>query len=751
MFYARSASHGHDKEPISNHLHWVSALAKEFATSWSGGEEAAFAGSLHDVGKYGDLFQDVLNHNATHVDHWTAGAYLAVKCRKEQGLAAYLAIEGHHEGLQRASKDSLLHRYKLFKEEQLSHSGLQWSGKLEDLEKRWMEDGGKFGNTFKSTYAQNANYPVAAMLDARMLYSALVDADYLSSEAFEQSGMEMVYRKSGLVLQPEQNLRWLLEHVAGLAQTTKASADMLAMRSDLLAACLNAGERPQGAYALAAPTGSGKTIAMLAFALKHAQAHGLRRIIVVLPYLSIIDQTVKEYRKILNDSGTGYIIEDDSLARDVGIEENSVRQMAQNWDAPVIITTTIRFFESLFSNRPMDCRKLHRIANSIVLFDEAQTLPPLLAAPTIAALSHLIRGYACSVVFSTATQPAFESISDKAKQLCGAPWQPTAVAPNSLGLFQHIRRVEVCYMPVPQPWEGVAAQIRTEKQVLAIVNMKRHARALFGLVKGGEDNDAFHLTTSMCPQHRRDKLQNVRERMGKGLSCHLIATQCVEAGVDLDFPVLWRALAPLDSLCQAAGRCNRNGSIQLGRMTVFNPMQSGKERLYPDDTYQNAAQLVHEMAVTSGWPDIFDPAIIKEYYLKLYNLQQNIRDRAHTIEEMGTAIMTQDFPEVSKLYRWIQQYASSIVVPYQGAMELYNSLSEAADRGEVNKAWFTQARKITVGEAINREVASFGWLKPIKKGREVVDGWYILLPESGLYNDNIGLDMGDKTNFPSAL
>lgn len=619
------------------------------------------------------------------------------------------------------------------------------------MERRWLADGGRFRSTYQSAYTQNSDFPLAAMLDVRMLFSALVDADYLSSEAFEQSGMDMVYRTVGLVLQPEQNLRSLFDHVAGLAQTTKASADMLAMRADLLGACLNAGGRSPGAYALAAPTGSGKTIAMLAFALKHAQAHGLRRIIVVLPYLSIIDQTVKEYRKILNDSGAGYIIEDDSLARDVGKEESSVRQLAQNWDAPVIVTTTVRFFESLFSNRPMDCRKLHRIANSIVLFDEAQTLPPLLAAPTIAALSHLIGRYSCSVVFSTATQPAFETIADKAKQLCGISWQPAAVAPNSLGLFQHTRRVEVCYVPEPQPWEGIAAQIRTEQQSLAIVNMKRHARALYGMVKGGEDNNAFHLTTSMCPQHRRDKLQTVRDRLGKGLSCHLIATQCVEAGVDIDFPVLWRALAPLDSLCQAAGRCNRNGSAQLGRMTVFNPVQSGKERLYPDDTYQNAAQLVHEMSVTSGWPDIFDPAVIKDYYLKLYSLQQNFRDRSRTIQEMDNAILTQDFPEVSKLYRWIQQYASSIVVPYHGAMEVYNYLSEAADRGEVNRAWFTHARKITVGEAINRETASFGWLKPIKKGREVVDGWYILLPESGLYNDDIGLDMGDKTNFPSAL
>jgi CRISPR-associated endonuclease/helicase Cas3 len=435
-----------------------------------------------------------------------------------------------------------------------------------------MADGGTYQDvTFNSTYTQNIKFPVAAMLDARMLFSALVDADYLSAEAYEKSGMTMNIREAGPLLKAQEHLHWVLNYVNGLTQTARASKEILSIRSDLLRTCLEIAERGRGSYTLSAPTGSGKTLAMLAFALKHAQTHGLRRIIIVLPYLSILDKTVDVYRKILRDAGVDYVLEDDSLARDVGQAEGNARLLAQNWDAPIIVTTTIRFFESLFSNRPVDCRKLHRIANSIVLFDEAQTLPPLLATPTIAALSHLIHQYGCFVVFSTATQPAFESIADASEKLCGVRWQPTMVVADDLGLFRRARRVDVHYEPIPQSWENIAAQINSEPQALAIVNMKRHARLLFDLAKGNAQEGAIHLSTSMCPQHRRSKLQTVYQRLKEGMPCRLIATQCIEAGVDLDFPALWRALAPLDSMCQAAGRCNRNGSPQMGRMTVFTP------------------------------------------------------------------------------------------------------------------------------------------------------------------------------------
>lgn len=744
MFFARSASNGGEKEPISNHLYWVSLLAESFATAWSSGEEAAITGRLHDIGKYGDLFQDVLNHQATHVDHWTVGAYLAAKNLKVRGRAAALAIEGHHEGLQKADKTL---QDRLIMSSSRSHSGHSFSGKSGELEQRWMADGGTYQDvTFNSVYMQNFKFPVAAMLDVRMLFSALVDADYLSAEAYEKSGMTMDIREAGPLLKAEEHLQCVLNYVNGIAQTAKASKEILSIRSDLLQACLKIAEGRQGPYTLAAPTGSGKTLAMLAFALKHAQTHGLRRIIMVLPYLSILDQTVDVYRKILCNAGIDYVLEDDSLARDVGQAEGNARLLAQNWDAPIIVTTTIRFFESLFSNRPVDCRKLHRIANSIVLFDEAQTLPPLLAAPTIAALSHLIRQYNCSVVFSTATQPAFESIADTSEKLCGVRWQPSMVAADELGLFRRARRVDVHYEPIPQSWESIAAQINNESQAIAIVNMKRHARLLFDLVNGNGLDGAIHLSTSMCPQHRRNKLQTVHQRLKAGMICRLISTQCVEAGVDLDFPALWRALAPLDSLCQAAGRCNRNGSPQMGRMTVFSPEQTGNEKLYPDDSYEIAAKLVYEMYATSGWPDIFDPAVIKEYYLMLYNRQRNIVGMAKAAKEIEDAIIVQDFPEVSKLYSWIHQYASNIIVPYSGAMDLYNSLSEAAFHGGINAAWFTQARKITVGETINTDSVDSAWLRPVKKGREVVDGWYILLPGSGLYNDETGLDMGSRAN-----
>jgi CRISPR-associated endonuclease/helicase Cas3 len=750
VYYSRSQSRG-VRELVRDHLADVGTLAGSFADVWGSAAEAQAAGHLHDLGKYGDLFQKVLEHKASHVDHWTAGAYLAAKRYRISGAAMALAIAGHHTGLGRGCLRALQQNLLRANVPQ-TEDGRHWAGNSTDiLEQRWQQDT-RFAlpESIKSPFAEHAGHPAAAMLDARMLFSALVDADWLSAEAHQnrdESGP--VYRQPGPTLRPASDLAALMARIDDIRSRSHASPSLQRVRDNLLALCLEGAVAPQGVFTLAAPTGSGKTLAMLAWALRHCEAHGLRRVIVVLPYLSILDQTLDAIRRALPDREPGYIIEDDSLARDVGGEESAGRLLAENWDAPIIVTTTVRFFESLFSARPSDCRKLHRIAGSAVLFDEAQTLPLPLAAPTLATVVSLAAHYRCSILFSTATQPAFESFSADVDKLAGAVWSPRALAPAQAGLFSLPPRVQVSYAG-RVPLNEVARQMSERPAALAIVNLKRHARALYEALRQLDCEGAVHLSTDMCPAHRRDVLEAVRNTLAEGRPCRLAATQCVEAGVDLDFPALWRALAPMDSLCQAAGRCNREGRLHMGEMTVFIPEHSDGDSLYPDNTYERAARLVHEIAALSGFPDLFDPATIRDYYRRFYERSRGMTDKdGKKALALDAAMRESDFPQVDRLYRWIGKRGINILVPYAGRQNLYEDLARQAGAGDVNAAWFRRAREITVGAFVKRDMPALGWLVPVKKGREVIDDWFVLT-NSGLYDGRTGLALdraGGDENF----
>ncbi|MBC7287842.1 MAG: DEAD/DEAH box helicase, partial [Armatimonadetes bacterium] len=345
---------------------------------------------------------------------------------------------------------------------------------------------------------------VASMLDVRMLFSCVVDADYIETEAHREAVDTSTkrYRPQGPLLDSHRALASVLGYIEEVRARTHADPAILELRQDLLQACLQAAESPRGLFTLTAPTGAGKTLAMLAFALKHAATHGLRRIICVIPYLTIIEQTVEVYRKALGKAcqhvqPMSYVLEDHSLAgirsrarrtsteattADADQAEDASRLLAENWDAPVIVTTSVQFLESLFANRPGACRKLHRIAESVILFDEVQTLPTRLVEPTLAALSRLAHRYGCSVVLATATQPAFDHLHEHVRKYFRAGWQPTEIVPPSLRLFDRARRVEVKW-PVDETksltWEALAERLLEHDQALCIVNLKRHAADLF--------------------------------------------------------------------------------------------------------------------------------------------------------------------------------------------------------------------------------------------------------------------------------
>jgi CRISPR-associated endonuclease/helicase Cas3 len=689
-YFAHSKNDQGDWNPLRVHLKEVAERASRFAECFGAGDAAYLAGILHDLGKYGDLFQRRLEGKEKGLDHWSMGASVCLDRYRNAETA--IAVQGHHLGLQWCDREELRKLLPLELEKHIADNGRRLTESNRDvLFGRLQADGITLPEGFQAPLSDAKC--AAAMLDLRMLFSALTDADYLATERhFDKEAAEM--RGPLAELRPSAATAVLDRHLEVLASSPDSSSAVARIRQDLLTACRAASQMTHGLFTLTAPTGAGKTLSTLAFALRHAEKNNLRRIVVVMPYLSIIDQTVRVYREALAGLPGGvterYLLEHHSLAAEtVEGDGNTARlrgMLAQNWDAPIVITTSVQFLESLFSNSPAACRKLHRLAQSLIIFDEVQTLPLKVVLPTLATLSHLATRYKSSVVFSTATQPAFRHLDAQVRQYCSTGWQPREIVPTELQLFERARRVHVDWPARDErvSWEQLAELFENLQQVLCIVNLKRHARDLFRLIAPHWGDDAFHLSTSMCPKHREVVLEKVRARLKLSGRCALVATQCVEAGVDLDFPDAYRALGPLDSIAQAAGRCNRNGKMDAGYLRVFVPEDSGYPRgVYKQATDLTAALLNNETGLSIDDPDGFD-----KYFRHLYSIA-NLDDRP-----LRDAIQSKHFPEVRKLYRIIEQDSVNVLVGYDP--NRFDELAGEVRRDGLSREWVRRARPYAV-------------------------------------------------------
>lgn len=763
-YFAHTSSGGGHQDPLREHLSLVAERAARYASAFGAASEAHIAGLLHDLGKYGDLFQLRLQGKERGIDHWSAGAWHALTTYRERGVAIALAVQGHHVGLQRASREALA-ELDPGRKQGCTGPGPKPSGPFEELLGRFRGDGMELRELESSIYDVGEHVgrgatPTAGMLDVRMLFSALTDADFEETEAHFRGAADAgpVSRAPGPGLSSAKVLEVLAEHTERLGRSSSAAAEVLDIRRDLLSACLAAAQREPGLFTVSAPTGSGKTLALLAFALRHAQVNDLRRVVVVIPYLSIIEQTVLSYRQAFEglheDWGTNdYLIEDHSLAGFRGKDargvtpgdeqeedERRARELAENWDAPIVVTTSVQFLESLFSNRSSACRKLHRLASSVVVLDEVQTLPKKLAIPTLAALSRLVERYGSSVVFSTATQPAFSHLDTHVRRHCAYGWSPREVVPQEMALFHRAKRVEVIW-PAPGErlsWRDLARGMTEPKhpQALCIVNLKKHAVLLFDELKATLDSGLFHLSTSMCPLHRQAVLDEVKARLARGEQCVLVSTQCVEAGVDIDFPFVYRAFGPLDSIAQAAGRCNRNGRLKMGRLRVFDPELPPGEHQYPDGSYRQAADVAR--ILLDGSPgrtlDIDSADTFARYYRMLYAVARP--QDSHV--ELQEAIARQDFSEVARLYRVIDQDVVNVLVPYD--RDRFADLRERACREGVTRGWAAEARPLTVSLFVPpQDDPAWTYLEPLPlAGRTRSDVWYAYR-EPQHYDQNVGL------------
>lgn len=625
-------------------------------------QDAVYAGLFHDFGKYSELFRLRLQGKESGLDHWCPGAHVLLK--EDLSDLAALAVHGHHVGLGAWSRVSTL------KCDLTSIEARRPTLAPEDLKlalEAFVSDGFTLAGMARGRKLQQT---VASMLDARMVLSALVDADYADTAHH----MRGEVRPQPSVLDIGQALADLATYIQTLG--SDASADVRYVRAALRRAAIEAAEKPTGLFTLEAPTGSGKTLAMLEFALRHMKRHpNLKRIIVALPFLSITDQTVREYKRVLQDQA-GVVLEHTSLAewrRTPSDDENGPNDcqrtaeeaFSEDWLPPIIITTTVQLFESLFSNHPGACRKLCSVANSVILVDEVQTLPRQLLSATCRALSRLAHNdYGCTVVLSTATQPGlsqFASAVDADKENAG--WKPVSIISRDAGLYEKTRRYEIDWSGCDKalPWQDLAERLADQDRALCIVNTRRHARLLTEMVlKCSPRADVRHLSTNMCAAHRREvlALKSIEDREQP---CILISTQCVEAGVDLDFPVVYRALAPLDAIAQAAGRCNRAGAGK-GQVFVFRP----EDEVYPGKLYQQGAEQTDSLRKQTANLDPQDPCVFDTYFERLCSLENN----AGTTKAFEQAVQECNFPEVARIYRLIEhKEVIHVLVPYKGAPE----------------------------------------------------------------------------------
>ena len=651
MVYLAHVSEDGRPQTVKEHLEGTAALAAAFARTFGAEDQGRLVGLLHDLGKYTRGFQRRLLEDGARVDHATAGAFA---CYQAGQVPAAFAIAGHHGGLpdlgtsgDGLEEGTLIARLKRAAE-----------GRLEDCGDGWRE-------IRMPAAALPGHLGRRAETDAffiRMLFSCLVDADYLDTERFMAGARE--------------RLSWSME---ALRQRLDAyTADWYPPRNALnerrcaiLTACRQRGreERP-GLFTLTVPTGGGKTVASLAFALEQAARHGMDRVVYVVPYTSIIEQTADTFRTILGDR---YVLEHHSgVTYDVGDQATaeSIRKAkaTEDWDMPVIVTTAVQFFESLYSNRPSRCRKLHALANSVIVFDEAQMLPLPYLRPCVHAIAELVAHYGATAVLCTATQPALNGLfrdylSEAPRELC-----PEALSADPI--FRRVRFERAGTLS----WDALCAQLNGAEQVLCIVNSRKSAQEVYARLEGA---GRFHLSTLMHPQHRRAVLAEVRRRLRAGLPCRVVSTSLIEAGVDVDFPLVFREEAGLDSILQAAGRCNREGKrpAEESVVTLFR----AEAPLPPLFATAHAAAEV----VLCAQEDFASEAAIRQYFTELLDLKGRAALDVHRLLarlEEGTF----PFRTIAEEFRLIESDTRTVYVLGEGQAALLARL----ERGERSRALF---------------------------------------------------------------
>ncbi|MCH1940080.1 CRISPR-associated helicase Cas3' [Holdemania massiliensis] len=701
MYYAHISEDKKHMQTLRDHLQGTAVLAAQFASTFDCAQWGYTAGLLHDIGKYSVSFQDHLFNKRTKVDHSSAGAQELMK--KNYYLAAY-CVAGHHAGLadggtlaDNAGTKTLMGRKKKCVE---SYSDFQKEISIPELANPPLKHTGQAG------------FMMAFFV--RMLFSCLVDADYLDTERFMKG--DLIKRDKG----DDITVLWnrLYAHIQPWLKN-KDLTTVNGRRTQILQDCLQMGKLDPGLYTLTVPTGGGKTVSSLVFAFVQAVTHYLNRVIYVNPYTTIIEQNAEVFKAIL---GRDNVLEDHyNVSCDDPDELKKIQLAAENWDKPVVVTTNVQFFESLFSNKPSRCRKLHNIANSVIIFDEIQKIPVQYIKPCIRVIQELICNYHCSVVLCTATQPALEGFlpdSLRAIEICQ----------NRQDQYDFFSRT-VFEQRGEVSLNQLAKEISEQKQALCILNTRRSAQEIY--IKMRNQEGTFHLSTWMVPEHRRKILNQVRKRLKENKPCRLVATSLVEAGVDLDFQTVYRELAGLDSIIQAAGRCNREGKrkreechtviFTLDSVSVIHLPQSLKLPI-------SIAEQIQE-----NFSDISSLEAIQAYFKRLYKHVGNGTDIKNIVNAFENEAQSQMFPfaTVASQFHLIEEKTETILIDWGDKI---GKLIQRLTAGEYSIPLIREAGQYCV----NVYEKDFNALNQAGLLKEIIPGLYLLSTKEG-YSDDIGL------------
>jgi CRISPR-associated endonuclease/helicase Cas3 len=710
-------------QSIKDHLLNTGQLALELGGDPRIANFAYIAALLHDIGKYSQAFQSKLNGAKIKVDHSTAGAYevrnLFNRNITEQSMATILAycIAGHHGGLPDFG----------------SVIDVETEGTLQARLKKNIEPYTDYSlDIDTSTLILPDHLPIkpnrknpgfSLAFFTRMVYSILVDADFQETETFINNGKKPRggYEEIGVLCGKFDQFIMKFDNPQNPIdiQRTKTLKNCITRASDM-----------PGFFSLTVPTGGGKTFSSLAFALHHASLHDLKRVIYVIPYTSIIEQNAAEFKKCLGEEN---VLEHHSNFDWNRSEErseveyyddqtnsaiNKLKLAAENWDIPIVVTTNVQFFESLYANRSSRCRKLHNMAKSVIIFDEAQMLPREYMVPCLYAVHELVTNYGTSAVFCTATQPSLEKFLPKGDQL-------QELTPDPKALYMFFKRVQVKNLGKVTDAELIQ-RIDEHPQSLCIVNTRKHAKGLFEGVKA---KGRFHLSTLMCPAHRKETITKIKERLKQGLDCRVISTQIMEAGIDVDFPVGYRAISGLDSIIQAGGRVNREGRQTTGDLYVFEPDSAFVKRT--PAYIQQGADVARK--TLRDYPD--DPIsldAIRDYFDFLYGFHdESAFDSKSIIDCFDKGGLNFDFESAARRFRLIEDISMSVIIQYD---KTAISILEEARASKFPKQYARKLQMYTVNiyEHEFQALQSKGLI-------DLYNDTYAVLNDNNYYNAETGL------------
>ncbi|NLO63962.1 MAG: CRISPR-associated helicase Cas3' [Clostridiales bacterium] len=706
-FIARVDDNGKEQLLI-DHLTNVAKKCADFAADFDSKDFAYLLGLLHDAGKYSDAFQRRIRGSSEQTDHSTAGAQILYnKLPKPIALPGAYTIMGHHSGLPDCGSDGDSKDEPTLKG-RLKKALEDYSGCFSDINLNDPINTSKFAAIAKSGSEPDFSF----QFYIRMLYSCLVDADFLDTEEF------MTGRKRENADYDFEALRQRFSD--SLKRFEDKEGLINEKRREILRKCIESGRKEKGIFGLSVPTGGGKTMSSLAFAMEQVAAHKLKRIIYVIPYTSIIEQTASQFKNIFGEDKVlehhyNYEYDYDEKMQLSPLQQR-LKLASENWDFPIIVTTNVQFFESLFANKSSRCRKLHNLAQSVIVFDEVQMFNYDYLLPCLYAIRELVKNYGTSVLLCSATMPDFSKYIPDI--------QIQQIIDNSDELNKVFKRVNVNKSGNLTD-DDIIDRIKDTPKILTIVNSRKTALNLYKLLG---DKDAFCLTTLLTPKDRKAAIEKIRQRLAEGRDCKVISTQLIEAGVDIDFPVVYRELSGIDSIVQSAGRCNREGRLAVGEVFVYETGQLPKRNLH----LRQGISL--GQSILNAYENIISPEAIRSFFDSAYKIKNlDTSDiMLKFIKKKGSVLLDYDFKSAANVFKLIQNNQLPVII------------QEEENKPLIEKLKYTQFPRtiLRLLQPYTVSVFDYEFQKLQKDGKidEIADGIY-LLGDGNLYDSSMGLNI----------